>query len=69
MSNMNNIENEKMLAFADDYAELCRNHGVYLVFNDDVWLQYAGNAQDLAEVAPNLIEALTNAQLPKIEGE
>jgi hypothetical protein len=75
MSNMNNIENEKMLAFADDYAELCRKHGLYLVLNGDVWLQYAGDAQDLAEVAPSLIAALnenygggvalTDAQLPK----
>ena len=58
MSNMNNIENERILAFAKEYAELCRKHGLYLVFNDDVWLQYAGNEQDLAEVEPNLVEIL-----------
>ena len=47
MSNMNNIENEKMLAFAKEYAELCRKHGLYLVFNDDVWLQEVGDAPRL----------------------
>lgn len=59
MSNMNNIENEKMLAFAKDYAELCRKHGLYLVFNDDVWLQEAGDEQDLAEVERWKMQAAT----------
>lgn len=58
MSNMNNVDEQEITAFAKDYAELCKKHGLYLVFNDDVWLQYAGNEQDLAEVEPNLVEIL-----------
>ena len=58
MSNINNVDEQEITAFAKDYAELCRKHGLYLVFNDDAWLQYAGDEQDLAEVEPNLIEIL-----------
>ena len=62
MSNMNNIENEKMLAFAKEYAELCRKHGLYLVFNDDVWLQEVGDEQDLSEIESDLVETLCEAE-------
>ena len=55
---MNNIENGKILEFAKDYAELCRKHGLYLVFNDDFWLQEVGDEQDLADIEPSLIESL-----------
>ncbi len=62
MGNMNNIENEKMLAFAKEYAELCRKHGLYLVFNDDVWLQEVGDEQDLSEIESDLVETLCEAE-------
>ena len=62
MSNMNNIENERMLAFAKEYAELCRKHGLYLVFNDDVWLQEVGDEQDLSEIESDLVETLCEAE-------
>ena len=58
MSNMNNIDETEIIAFAKDYAELCKKHGLYLVFNDDVWLQGSSDFQDLAEVEENLIDAI-----------
>jgi glutamate-1-semialdehyde aminotransferase len=63
VSNMNNIENERMLAFAKDYAELCRKHGLYLVFNDDVWLQEVGDEQDLADVEPDLVDTFNEGYI------
>ena len=58
MSNYNKIEAARILAFVADYAELCRKHNLYLVHEEDVWLQEGGDQHDLDDVEPNMLERL-----------
>lgn len=58
MSNPNGINNKLIEAWCKDYAEMCDKHAIYLVVNDDVWLQSAGEYQDSFEAGQNMLTAL-----------
>lgn len=58
MSNINNIESDRIKAWCDDYAALCLRHGLYIVSNKEMWLQQAGESQDAIEAAENMRKEL-----------
>ena len=55
MSNINNIPEKSIEAWCNDYAEICAKHGLYLVIEDDCWLQSAGEPIDYEEAYQNMI--------------
>ena len=59
MSNPNKISVTEIEAWCRDYAELCVRHGLYLVSNDELWLQQAGESQDVHEAGDAMLVELT----------
>lgn len=58
MSSHNNIAKDKIDAWCDDYAALCEKHGLYLVIDEDAWLQEEGEPLDSQEAGENMREML-----------
>ena len=54
MANPNKISPEAIGAWCDEYAALCQKHGLYLVANDEMWLQSAGEPLDAEEASDDM---------------
>ena len=56
--NPNLVNADQARAWVEDYFILCKKHQLYLVLSDEVWLQGAGELQDIEEAANNMEEML-----------
>jgi hypothetical protein len=51
---MTGIPKEQIEGWCRDYEALCAKHKLYLVFEDTVWLEEAGEPLDYEEAAENM---------------
>ena len=59
MSNLNDIAPDRIAAWCDGYADLCRRHGLHLVVSDDTCLQAADTDRDLTEAIDDMRQELS----------
>ena len=48
------MEQQKVDKFIEDYRKLCEKHKMYLVYDDQIWLQSAGEDIDIDDAINNL---------------